>query len=77
MSQTTYATGIFHSYQPVSNIPTIAAFPDQIEPLCVPSHHTKPTGRSHILKQTKFLTLGFFLDHDLYLQCNFDLILTP
>ena len=59
MSQTTYTydIGVFHSYQPVSNTPTIAAFPDQIEPLCVPSHHTKPTGRSHIPKQAKFLTL--------------------
>ena len=65
MSQTTYVIGILYSFQPVSNIPTIAPSPDQIEPLCVPSHHTKPTGRSHILSQTKFLTLEFFLDHDL------------
>ena len=53
------------NHQPVSNVSTIAPFAYQIEPLCVPSHHTKPTGRSHILSQTKFLTLGFFLHHDL------------
>ena len=51
----------FHSYHLCihveSNIPIIDPFPDKIEPLCVPSYHTKLTSRSYILKQAKFLTI--------------------
>ena len=69
MSQTPYVIGIFHWYQPVSNTPTIVPvpFPDQIEPLCVPSHHTKFTGRSHIpYPETNQVShTRIFLDHDL------------
>ena len=77
MSQTTYVydIGIFTHINQYPIYPPLSLSPTKLNN-CVSLHTTpKPTGRSHIPTQTKFLTLVF--SRSWLLGSNFDLILVP